>query len=346
MIGLLKHNLRVSYRRSWSYIDANRSHLNLVRTDKNPAWQFVDDERKRQNIFTVLNARYQTILTHFKNELTVRNQIFLNRKCYKAVKNWQQYASNKNITGEWIISASRSWFVDNAMIKIDDQYTFTVINLERILTWATHAHNWAQEKITTLFHKDAFLASFLHLDESNVHLHCQHVQFLYKFDARQQKMAHAFTRPRRLTPFYMSELRQQLQQYLRTQLQRDRFAWTIMTPSYDPKTGLDLYHFKINNLQQQLTQLQQKIKTHQLRSELQIELSNHRFNQDLLQQLQLLDSKTVVQIYKNLLRLGYDRTFLQQRLLLRVDAIQLQRTMTRQQTVNWRLNQHENQKIC
>lgn len=114
--ALSNHNLRLAYKNALSFIDEERNNLNEIWLKPAEGWINVNNDKLRKGLYKKLNHKYQQILNHFKQQLKEQNSIYEKNKNYDNIKTFNQYQRNKKICGDWIVAASREWFIANQVI--------------------------------------------------------------------------------------------------------------------------------------------------------------------------------------------------------------------------------------
>ena len=178
--ALSLHNLRIKTKNVISDIDPNRSHWNLIWSPLEQNWQQSSANKANLQYQYLLN-HIQTTLVPFREQVKNHNHYLKTHHRSAQIQTWRQHCARKQIAGEWILSASQQWFIQNQCIKAIKNKGFIIINHDRILIWATAVMQWAQEQFSCLYSSKYFLQSVLHLDESNIHIHFQYLNCAYRF---------------------------------------------------------------------------------------------------------------------------------------------------------------------
>lgn len=96
------------------------------------------------------------------------------------------------------------------------------------------------------------MAAYLHLDESNVHLHIQHLKYRYHFDKRKQKEVYSFSSHPDFTPQYLKSMHVDLEKTINKRVV-DKHRWPhAIQPKLNKRAYLDHYLYKIKSLQEEI----------------------------------------------------------------------------------------------
>ena len=256
---MCKYYLRQRYEQGASYIDPDASHLNEVWAGPNQDWIKVDDDQVKNKLYQKVSKQYDAILKLFKEQLANKSAVYAQQRKLSLQKSWAQYINGKNITGEWIIGASRSWFEANDVIHLTGSDSFTIKSQEKVKQWANVAANWAYQNINQLYHPQAFAMAYLHLDESNVHLHVQHVKFRHFFDKRQRAEVYAFSNPPELTPNALKSMQKEYENVLNQELVEKQNWKHKIEPKLSQRRYVNFLRFKVKALQAQCEMLEQNV---------------------------------------------------------------------------------------
>ena len=198
---LMKHSFRINKQTSQdftkgffnSWIDHERSHQNYWFNHEKEQWVQLNSKNKQNYYYQKVLKQEKEILKHFHQYHEAYNARMREKRNYKRIKSFADFMQNKQITGEWILSGSKEWFVRNKVIKQIDDKKYEVINQQKLFEWANTVQTWARKQIHIYYPKENFIGSHLHLDESNIHIHFNFFRHKYIWNEREQKMKYAFT---------------------------------------------------------------------------------------------------------------------------------------------------------
>lgn len=86
LLGLLKHNLRISVEGSCSDIDHNKSACNLLRLSDTERWTTAVSHEDKNNYFCQVKKKYHQILKKFQQQLQAQNVVYQQRSQYDQIK--------------------------------------------------------------------------------------------------------------------------------------------------------------------------------------------------------------------------------------------------------------------
>ena len=167
---------------------------------------------------------------------------------------------NQQPVGEWILAGNREWFQRNGVIKIINDKDFEVIDYKKLQQWANCVNDWAIGQISTFYNKTNYIGSFLHLDESNIHIHFNFFRHKLKWNEKEQKMRYSFTHQGFLSPEKMKTLHYSYLKYQNKVLFKE-LNWEIsLTPNFIKKNYIPLEEYKKEQLyQKRIRHLEQEL---------------------------------------------------------------------------------------
>ena len=191
-LNLLYHCLRLSNNQTASTIDSSLSYMNQVSTNKEPQWINFINSKNQHRIFKNIKKDVNDVLSNFKKELTERNKNYKNIFSYERIQTWKEWSANKKIISEWVLSCSKEWFIANKILA-NNKTSLIINDTKKMKEWVNLVNDWAKEKVVNFYGKHAYIATFLHIDESNIHLHFHYIRALLKMNNKEKKVAWALT---------------------------------------------------------------------------------------------------------------------------------------------------------
>lgn len=264
---LMKHSFRINKKTSQdftkgffnSWIDHERSHDNYWFNHDKEQWVQLNTKNKRNYYYQKVLQKERKILEDFHQYHEAYNARMRTKRNYKRIKSFADFMQKKQITGEWILSGSKEWFVRNKVIKEINDKKYEVVNQKKLFEWANTVQTWARKQIHIYYPKENFIGSHLHLDESNIHLHFNFFRHKYMWNEREQKMKYAFTNQGFLTREKLISMQRDYTNFQNKVLFED-LQWEKTYTLDQPERGKKYLPLPIYK---QITQLQQENKKHQ-----------------------------------------------------------------------------------
>ncbi len=194
--GLVKHAMRLTAKENPVHdIDPQKTHLNRIIWSGQKTWEGYHSREDRQKRYDEFLYKYKTMLHLVKQQLDSQNDKYIKQHAYTKTRSFAQYMCKKQPVGEWIMSVSRDWFVQNKIIKVNNKHGFEVLDKTKLNIWANTIYEWAYQRIAKSYGKNNFIGAMLHLDENNPHIHFHYLRFQFKYDKRTKGLRYDFSNP-------------------------------------------------------------------------------------------------------------------------------------------------------
>ncbi len=199
---LLKHSLRLNKKgsnrdfvnsKTKSFIDPDRSKLNMFYSKTKNEFREFHDTTHRNFVFEQYKKQEKKVYNIFKKYHQEFNDRCKKLSQYDRIKDFKTWMANKQPVAEWVLSGSKDWFIRNKVIEQTGEFSFKVINYEKLKQWANCVNEWAKGQVNSFYEKENYIGSFLHLDESNIHIHFNFFRHKYKWDRKEHRMKYGFT---------------------------------------------------------------------------------------------------------------------------------------------------------
>ena len=250
-----------------SNIDPKRSHLNMYFNKYSKKWKIFNTKQERGEKLDFVKHQQEKIIEPFYKQYLENKdkRLAKKEKTRESLQSFERWMKNKQPIGEWILSGSRDWFERNEVIKILDKQTFIVKNKAKLLQWANTVNDWAKEQVNSFYGEKSYLNSFLHLDESNIHIHFNYFRAKKIWNIKENRMAWSFTNNGFLTSESIKDMQKSYRSY-QNKILFQEYGWdknlklekTQSGKSYSRLDAYKLEQYKNELAQAQLQQEKQK----------------------------------------------------------------------------------------
>ncbi len=227
---LLKHSLRLNKKgtnkdfvngKTKSFIDSDRSKLNMFYSKTKNEFREFANKRHKEGFFEQYKKQEKKVYNIFKKYHQEFNDRRFKNYEHDKIKDFKTWMSNKQPVAEWVLSGSKDWFIRNKVIEQTGEFSFKVINYEKLKQWANCVNEWAKGQANSFYEKENYIGSFLHLDESNIHIHFNFFRHKYKWDRKEHRMKYGFTNEGFLSREKMKEMQASYREFQNKRLFKD-----------------------------------------------------------------------------------------------------------------------------